>query len=493
MGGTVLGAEALARTFGARIGLPRAARARLHRSRADRRRGGRARSRPHAVHRGQQVGEHAGAQHPQAALLRARSEERGRPERGRPAVHRHHRSRLEDAAPRRGRRLPRGSSSACRRIGGRFSALQRFRHGPGAPSWAWTSRGCSARPSRWRTAARRACRPTENPGARARRRHGRAAARRAATRSRSSPHRARSPWAPGSSSCWPRRSARRPRPAGGRRRAGRRPRRLRRRSAVRLPAARLGARQPTKTRRWRRWRRPGCRSSASRSPSPTSSAASSSAGSSPRRWPARCSASTRSISPTSRPPRWPPGSSPTSTSRRARWPPETPLREGDGLMLFADAAQRQRELGRERSVCRRARAPTWAGRRPGDYVALLAFLEMNPANRGRAAGPPRRASAIGCKSRPRVGFGPRYLHSTGQAYKGGAEHWRLPADHRRRRQRRAGARRRSTRFGVVKAAQARGDLQVLGERGRRAVRVHLGRDVKAGLVALRTALEQALR
>jgi transaldolase/glucose-6-phosphate isomerase len=47
-------------------------------------------------------------------------------------------------------------------------------------------------------------------------------------------------------------------------------------------------------------------------------------------------------------------------------------------------------------------------------------------------------------------------------------------------------------FGVVKAAQARGDLQVLGERGRRAVRVHLGRDVKSGLAALRTALERAL-
>jgi len=48
-------------------------------------------------------------------------------------------------------------------------------------------------------------------------------------------------------------------------------------------------------------------------------------------------------------------------------------------------------------------------------------------------------------------------------------------------------------FGVVKAAQARGDLQVLGDRGRRAVRVHLGRDVRAGLAALRKAVEQALR
>ena len=67
-----------------------------------------------------------------------------------------------------------------------------------------------------------------------------------------------------------------------------------------------------------------------------------------------------------------------------------------------------------------------------------------------------------------LGLGPRYLHSTGQAYKGGPS------------------------FGVVEAAQTRGDRQVLGERRRRAVRVHLGRDVRTGPVALRTALERAL-
>lgn len=90
-----------------------------------------------------------------------------------------------------------------------------------------------------------------------------------------------------------------------------------------------------------------------------------------------------------------------------------------------------------------------------------------------------------------MGFGPRFLHSTGQAYKGGpntglflqltcedAADVPVPGQ-------------RYT-FGVVKAAQARGDFQVLTERGRRLLRVHLGTDVRAGLARLRSAMEQAL-
>ena len=175
-------------------------------------------------------------------------------------------------------------------------------------------------------------------------------------------------------------------------------------------------------------------------------------------------------------------------SRTGALAPETPLREGDGLMLFADAANAV-ELGRERSVAgalgvhlRRAR--------PGDYVALLAFLEPSASTEAEL-------QAIRGVIRDRLhvatslGLGPRYLHSTGQAYKGGpntgvflmvtaddVSDVLVPTQ--------------KYSFGVVKAAQARGDLQVLGERGRRAVRVHLGRDAKAGLVALRTALERVL-
>ena len=91
-----------------------------------------------------------------------------------------------------------------------------------------------------------------------------------------------------------------------------------------------------------------------------------------------------------------------------------------------------------------------------------------------------------------LGFGPRFLHSTGQAYKGGpnsgvvlqltcadAEDLPVPGQ--------------SYSFGVVKAAQARGDFDVLAERGRRLLRVHLPADVASGLKVLGKAVEEALR
>jgi transaldolase/glucose-6-phosphate isomerase len=88
-------------------------------------------------------------------------------------------------------------------------------------------------------------------------------------------------------------------------------------------------------------------------------------------------------------------------------------------------------------------------------------------------------------------FGPRFLHSTGQAYKGGpdsgvflqitsddAKDLPIP-DHR-------------ASFGIVKAAQARGDFDVLSERGRRALRVHFNGDVDSGLAALQAAAERTI-
>ncbi|PYM95934.1 MAG: transaldolase [Candidatus Rokuibacteriota bacterium] len=125
--------------------------------------------------------------------------------------------------------------------------------------------------------------------------------------------------------------------------------------------------------------------------------------------------------------------------------------------------------------------------RPGDYVALLAYVEMSEAHEAEL-------QAIRMMIRDRfkvatcLGFGPRFLHSTGQAYKGGPSSGvflqltcddaaDLPVPGQR------------YTFGVVKAAQARGDLRVLEERGRRVLRVHLPSDVKAGLVLLRRAFE----
>ena len=125
--------------------------------------------------------------------------------------------------------------------------------------------------------------------------------------------------------------------------------------------------------------------------------------------------------------------------------------------------------------------------KPGDYVALLAYVAMNEVHEAEL-----QAARVSVRDRLQVAtcveFGPRYLHSTGQAYKGGPNSGvfvlitcddadDLPVPGRR------------YSFGVVKSAQALGDLQVLRERGRRALRVHLGSDVKAGLALLRRAIE----
>ena len=91
-----------------------------------------------------------------------------------------------------------------------------------------------------------------------------------------------------------------------------------------------------------------------------------------------------------------------------------------------------------------------------------------------------------------VGFGPRFLHSTGQAYKGGPNSGvilQITADDAED----LSAPGQRYTFGVVKAAQARGDFDVLAERGRRLLRVHLIQDVEAGLKTLTKAIEQALQ
>jgi transaldolase/glucose-6-phosphate isomerase len=90
-----------------------------------------------------------------------------------------------------------------------------------------------------------------------------------------------------------------------------------------------------------------------------------------------------------------------------------------------------------------------------------------------------------------LGFGPRFLHSTGQAYKGGPntgvflqvtcdDALDLPIPGHK------------FTFGTVKAAQARGDFDVLAERQRRALRVHLPADLRTGLAKLQSAITEAL-
>ena len=172
-------------------------------------------------------------------------------------------------------------------------------------------------------------------------------------------------------------------------------------------------------------------------------------------------------------------------------PAEKPIVEDDGIKLFTDAknaADLARAAGGDKSLAGYLKAHL--GRiGTGDYFAVLGFIQMNAEHEATL-----QAIRHAVRNKKHVatclGFGPRFLHSTGQAYKGGPnsgvflqvtcdDALELPVPQQK------------YTFGVVKAAQARGDFQVLTERGRRALRVHL-HDVDAGLATLAAAVQKAL-
>jgi transaldolase/glucose-6-phosphate isomerase len=173
-------------------------------------------------------------------------------------------------------------------------------------------------------------------------------------------------------------------------------------------------------------------------------------------------------------------------------PHETPIVSDERIALFAD----DRNAASLKSSINGIPTPSAYFRAhldrlgEGDYFAILAYLEMNEAHRRVLQEIRERVRNIK-RVATCLEFGPRFLHSTGQAYKGGpntgvflqitcddAVDLAIPG--------------RKYTFGVVKAAQARGDFQVLAERDRRLLRAHLGPDVSAGLGALRGALLEAL-
>lgn len=177
--------------------------------------------------------------------------------------------------------------------------------------------------------------------------------------------------------------------------------------------------------------------------------------------------------------------------KTGKLPAETPIFTGDGVKLFADPANAEALDGKggKKTLVDYLRAHL-NRLKAGDYFALLGYIEMSQAHEEQL-----QAVRHAVRDKKRVatclGFGPRFLHSTGQAYKGGPntgvflqvtcdDAADLPVPGHK------------FTFGVVKAAQARGDFQVLAERGRRLLRVHLGADVKAGLEKLESAVKEAL-
>ncbi len=169
-------------------------------------------------------------------------------------------------------------------------------------------------------------------------------------------------------------------------------------------------------------------------------------------------------------------------------PPESPFFEEKDIKLFADEKNAAAlKSGAKLSDVLKAHLSRVG---TGDYFAVLGYLPMNSANEKTLQGI---RHAVRDKKRVAtvLGFGPRFLHSTGQAYKGGpnsgvflqitcddAKDLAVPGQ--------------KYTFGVVKAAQARGDFAVLAERGRRALRVHMGKNLKSGLATLTRAVQKAI-
>jgi transaldolase / glucose-6-phosphate isomerase len=181
----------------------------------------------------------------------------------------------------------------------------------------------------------------------------------------------------------------------------------------------------------------------------------------------------------------------TAFEKSGALPAETPVLSSKSIDVYTDDANAKalREAGANGALDGWLKAHL--GRiQSGDYFATLAYVARDEANAA-----PLQKARLAVRERRHVAtcleFGPRFLHSTGQAYKGGpdsgvflqvtsddAQDLPIPA-HR-------------ASFGVVKAAQARGDFGVLVERGRRALRVHLKGNLQNGLAELEAAIQRAL-
>ena len=169
--------------------------------------------------------------------------------------------------------------------------------------------------------------------------------------------------------------------------------------------------------------------------------------------------------------------------RDGRFPDEPPLlSDGDVTCYGATTSPPPRSL----SQCL---AEFFHRVRPGDYVAVLSFLPRT-AGLDETVQELRRTLALrlGCASM--AGFGPRYLHSTGQLYKGGPdaglfvlltadEPHDLPIPGSR------------FTFGILKQAQALGDFQAMQQRGRRILRLHLAGDPERAAARLVATMRHA--
>jgi len=160
-------------------------------------------------------------------------------------------------------------------------------------------------------------------------------------------------------------------------------------------------------------------------------------------------------------------------------PEQSELVKDDAITIYADGERQKLSNSSTLEAVRGHLASVAAG----DYIALLAYLEETPAI-DEELQKLRLDLRDATDSATTVGFGPRFLHSTGQLHKGGPDtgvffqitandaiDFAVPGE--------------PYTFSILKQAQALGDFRSLAKRNRRAIRVHLGDNTLAGLRRLR--------
>ncbi len=174
--------------------------------------------------------------------------------------------------------------------------------------------------------------------------------------------------------------------------------------------------------------------------------------------------------------------------KTGRLPDESPVITDGDVRLFADDANRQALAGA--SSLAHAVDAHLSRVRTGDYVAINAYLERTPSVHEvfqRIRTIIRDAKRVATT----LGYGPRFLHSTGQLHKGGPNSGvflQVTADQRTD----LDIPGEPYSFGTLVAAQALGDMKSLCTRNRRVIRIHLGCDVEAGVRRIQKAVEEAL-
>lgn len=170
-----------------------------------------------------------------------------------------------------------------------------------------------------------------------------------------------------------------------------------------------------------------------------------------------------------------------SVTEAGRLPEEKPAATADGLTVFSDQSG---------DDVKSLVSGFFRNARPADYVTIQAYLSENEQI-GASLQKIRMLIRDRLRLATTVGYGPRYLHSTGQYHKGGPDKGLFlqltaedPED--------VPLPRRPYTFRVLKRAQALGDLEALRKHGRRAIKIHLGKDVLESLGALKQLLQQVL-